>query len=558
MRARLMRGDDVRAAIEAELEQWPGASITFEGKGRGPHPKARLEFKPEEGDPLILRRAYSDQTEDRITILKNIADIRAALGTMGATRKAKPTAAGDEKAVAKYVKPNPGREQRPDPVERDLAAPRPTIGDKLVKVGLATTAMAAALVAVPGEVEAEPIARAAQEAAWQATADQVVDGIYFRMPDEVYHRVNRLSTSGIQRMCVSAGTFWEESWLNLNPRKLTEEQQERKEKTRILGRAYHCARLEPWDFDTRYGRKAGKADFDGIEGVLWNGTQVGEMLAEWGETKKRSGESVAEQCQRLVDCGYEHPIWPLEEARAEAALAGRIGLSAVDFDNIKIDMERLNKSREVAELLEDGQPEVSIFWTDRYGIQMKCRCDYLAASRWVDFKTFTNTQGKKLRQAINDAMRFNRYHIQAVTYRDGIEAVRVGGLQIVGEATDDERKLIAQIQVKPGELECWFVFQEKSGVPNLVGKRFNFFHVPASARMGEAGATEEQIERQREAVRTKTGIHIRAMGDIDDAKREYDLYSKVYPPGEPWGQVNPLSDFEDDDFPRNWLERHWS
>lgn len=126
-----MRGDDVRAAIEAEVAQWPGVSVTFEGKGRGPHPKARLEFKPEEGDPLILRRAYGDQTEDPITILKVLRDMRGVLAQLGAKRREEPTAEADEAAVKRYRKPNDGREKRPHPVEGEPGEDKPTIAEQL-------------------------------------------------------------------------------------------------------------------------------------------------------------------------------------------------------------------------------------------------------------------------------------------------------------------------------------------------------------------------------------------------------------------------------------------
>jgi hypothetical protein len=393
----------------------------------------------------------------------------------------------------------------------------------------------------------EPVSeeRAEALAKFQARVDSVVDGIYFGLPAEVYHAIPRLSASGLQKLCVSPATFWRGSWLDPD----RPEPDEDSTKAQVLGKAYHTARLEPELFDVLYVRQPTKADFP--KGTLFTATDMSKALEELG--LKKSG-SVAEQAERLVEAGYDGPIWHVAMAEWEEQRNGRTPIPAEYFDQITTDMERIHGNGDIAPLLTGGEPEVSIFWTDEHGLQMKCRVDYLTFNWWVDFKTFDNSRGKELAQAIFDAFRYNRYYVQGVTYRDGVEAIRTGGLQIQGDATDDQRKLVAQIQTKPGELECWYVFQEKGGVPNLLAYEFPFFDVPVTSRLNEIGASDEALAAGREGVRRSTLLHGKARTEIKRAKEQFYLYAQAYDPGKPWFPLQARGRFEDYEFNSFWLE----
>jgi hypothetical protein len=107
----------------------------------------------------------------------------------------------------------------------------------------------------------------------------------------------------------------------------------------------------------------------------------------------------------------------------------------------------------------------------------------------------------------------------------------------------------------PDELACWYIFQEKGGVPNLLAKEFPFYTVPLSTQLNNAITDDPERRAQAEAAtRTKSGLHIRAIQDCDKAKRDFLLYSEVYQPGEPWQPIDPVSSFSDLDFNSRWLE----
>jgi len=412
------------------------------------------------------------------------------------------------------------------------------------KVERPAAAKPAAKVAAPAQADDDQAARRAE---MQRRVDAIEDGIYFGLPSEIYHAVPRLSASGLQKLCVSAATFWRRSWLDPDRAELDEEATA----AQVLGKAYHTARLEPELFDQQYVRALEKSEFP--KATLFTGTDMGKALEALGE--KKTG-SVGEQAQRLVDAGYEGPIWQIALQEWEAARGDRIALPGKYFDQIATDMEQIRSNDEIAALLTGGAAEVSIFWTDKHGLRMKARMDYLRADMWDDLKTFANPNGKELEQAIADTIRYNRYHVQAVTYRDAAEAIRLGGLQIIGEATERERAIVAAIQIRPDELACWYVFKEKDGVPNLLAYEFDFFHVPEGTAMNNAIGDDQGAARQARVTRRPTDLYNRAIMDIDRAKRSFVLHSQAYEPGEPWFPIEAKRSTSALDFSTHWLEGH--
>lgn len=374
----------------------------------------------------------------------------------------------------------------------------------------------------------------------------IEDGIYFRMPAETYHAIPRLSASSIQKLLVSPATFWAGSWLDPDAAAFDEEAT----KAQILGKAYHVARLEPHLFDGLYVRELAKDEMP--EGTLFTGTEMGKALEEMG--LKKTG-SVSEQSERLVEGGFdESKLWHMQLAQWDAARDGRAPIAAKYFDDIKRDMERIRSSTQVADLLEGGAAEVSIFWTDDKGMKLKARLDYLQHRGWCDYKSFANPAGKHLEQCIADAFIYSRYHVQATHYRDAIEMVRTGQLSIIGEVEDHERELIEAVQLAD-ELACWYIFQEKGGVPNLLAKRLKFFEVPINTIAQDAIAkSDEHRQRVHDLTQTPSLWFVRAQREIRKAKRLFRTYSEVYAPGDPWLPFNPVGELSDMDFSSFWLD----
>lgn len=581
---------DYEEAFERECQHWPGTRVEFSQGGK--HQKAKFWFQGPTAE-YMLALTYPGTPSDAARGIHNaLAQARRTLKALGAKRDApEPSAEEDE---APYRKPNNGAAERPHPVAGEQAKPQPDVIDQLVGAGIAKQDAADVAraekvlagkpqpeapvrqpinIAEAVEVSDEPSERlvkhlrdcgfdisivgpVSRAGVIMAAVDMIEDGIYFGLPMEVYRNVPRLGATDLQRLNKSAGDFWAGSWLDPDRKDEADEEQK---KWKVVGSAYHCARLEPDQFEARYCRQPCKADFAdqaAEHGACWNGTEIGTMLGSMGHTKKRAEESVGEQGSRLEDAGFEGVIWPLIDARFQASKGDKIALEARVWDEIVRDMERLKGSADIHGMFTDaGASEVSVFWTDDNNIQRKARFDRLELDRWLDFKTFDNSRDKRLEQAIIDAVRFNRYYLTAASYFDAAEAVRVGGLQIRGEATDIERELIARLQIKPEHLECVFVFQQKSGIPNLLARTFRFFDVPDSIENSwDTGADEEAQARGHDATRRPTQIYAKGKAEIDYAKRLFAMYAQVYLPGEPWAPLEPMGSISDADFSPNWLE----
>ena len=545
-----MNKRDMEDALRREVEQWAGVEVEFaEPTGKG-HPKAKYSF----GGKMLSHPYASSPSDSAFGVRAMLGDHRRVLKKLGAERaKPEPSKEEDE---APYRKPNDGKAKRANPIKTGTAPVTPDLAEKLVDVGAASPEQA------KNAKDAQPIIIMRNEgpegtqeqpgddaikAAFEARIAAIVDGIYFDLPEDVYHAVPRLSSSGIQKICVSPATFWRGSWLDPERPDHDEEQTI----YQLLGKAYHVARLEPHLFESTYVRELDKSEAP--KGALITGDDMKKVLEEYGLPK--SGK-VLDQAERLADAGYPaNKLWPLIVKDWEAERGQRIPLPAKHYDQMVKDSERISKNAEIAPLLQGGEAEVSIFWTDEHGVQMKARVDYLTRDWWVDFKTFDNSRGKNVNQALVDAVRYNRYYIQAPVYREAIEQIRVGNLPIIEASTDDQRALIAAMAIRPGELQCWYVFQEKGGIPNLLAREFPFYSVPYTTLFNEAITDDEERKLAvREATKNRTALFIKGAGEVLQAKKLFELYRQVYEDGEPWFPIHSIGKFSDEDFHPYWLE----
>lgn len=383
------------------------------------------------------------------------------------------------------------------------------------------------------------------------------DGIYFDLPEASYHKIERLSASGIQNMLISPATFWAKSWMN-------PDRDDSDKPFQVIGRAYHTARFEPDQFEERFVVQLTPDDMP--EGSLLTDAEYKARLKDLGEPQTKAGEKVLERADRLeqalkawalandADPADRPQLWHIAEHEWQQTVGERAVISRSVFDDITRDAKRLRAMPEVAQLLTGGAAEVTVLWTDRAtGVQMKCRFDYLRPSGYTDFKTFENGRGKNLSQAITDAFMYNRYYIQAALYWYAAELIRSGELNVIGEHSKEQAALIAEIELRSAYMVPWYVFQEKGGVPNIIARRIELMPMHRSL---EAAATDDETADQ---VRAQFGepskLLVKANAEIQWAVRNFKNNADIFgTTGEPWFPTDPLGLIEDDDFSPYWLE----
>lgn len=380
------------------------------------------------------------------------------------------------------------------------------------------------------------------------------NGVYFGMPFDEYEKIERLSKSRIKLILISAADFWAESWLNPTPIKLTPEQEKRRKIARLLGKAYHCARLEPGAFHERFVREISPADFADVDGFLATGAAIEAELSERGQPKtSKDDKGVLGQARRLAALGYEGPIWHIEQAKWEAERHGRIAIPAEAFDQIEIDMDRIERVPEVHDALSGGFAEVSILYDcPDTGLPMKARLDYLRGDGWAEFKSFANSNGKELEQCLLDAIKFNGYYIDVTAYHEAVEAIRLGDLPVRWTADNepaDSFPYVALVNAIRGSslpLPHRLIFQQKGGVPNVLSRELMLFEETPEKLAGAA--------HDLDITTRPTMLMMKARAQIKRAKRTFMGYCDIYDRGEPWLPFDPHRRYGDLDFHPGWLE----
>jgi exodeoxyribonuclease VIII len=126
--------------------------------------------------------------------------------------------------------------------------------------------------------------------------------------------------------------------------------------------------------------------------------------------------AVAPAVNKRTNAGRE------ELAAFEAANAGRIILSPEDRDRVLRVRDAVHAHAGARALLQDGRPEVSLFWTDgEFQVPCKARLDYLrnADGGIVDLKTTQDASAEAFGRTIASFL----YHMQAAHYTSGAEHV---------------------------------------------------------------------------------------------------------------------------------------
>lgn len=366
------------------------------------------------------------------------------------------------------------------------------------------------------------------------------DGIYFDLDQGTYHEQPRLSASGICDMLVSIPTYWANSALNPD-----RETVDKDTFARILGRAYHTAMLEPDKLRDRFVQELDREDYPE---ALMNDTAVKEALAEIGLPKTKTGELAGDRAMRLMEAGYSGEIWSVLQADWEDERGDRQPIAAKYWRQIERDIQRIADNPEIAEKLGGGFAEVSVFWTDpATGIPMKARFDKLKPDYFLDLKSFQNPQGKPVNRCIIDQIMYNRYYIQARFYQRAVEAIKALDLGSGGYKWHPlQARLVEDIKTRTVPHRCFYLFQEKGGVPNLLLREIGLEGPPTGHDWNSIGADYDGPMAQ-------TVLAIKADVEINHAIKLYQQAIEAYGTEQPWYPFDMVDQYGDDDFPEFFL-----
>lgn len=385
------------------------------------------------------------------------------------------------------------------------------------------------------------------------------DGIYLDLPFDKYLALPRISSSSLTDLMEGPAAFWAGSWMN-------PDREDTDTDAAKLGRAYHCARLEPEKFESLYCRDLVQEDYLDPEGnlrLLTNGTQIGEALAALGlpKTSKDDG-GVRGQAERLQTERHNRgiddadPVWILErEAWERDVRKDREAISPKAWREIQVDAGRLRSNPEVAALISGGLSEVSILFTDpESGVRCKIRPDHLAPGWLTHVKTWdSKSRGKPGNIAVADAFRFNGFYRTGWFYHLGAAAIAEQDLRIRDNDGGLENRLdpvalsVIEAARKSPNLETWFLFLRRSGIPDIRARRVVWKRLPRGVVEQSINADTVGFHQTLSAIAMKADIEIRACLRL--FKESLEIFG-----GREWYPRDMIADLEDDDFNSFWLD----
>lgn len=335
-----------------------------------------------------------------------------------------------------------------------------------------------------GDTGSEPVADPILPPRHEGQPEFPAPGIYFGMPEEVYHSIPAASNSHLKRLSVSSMDAWADSWMNLD-------REEPEDKPHFnFGKAIHAFVLEGEAvYVDRYAVDLEYADYadenpivhtEQIKAAIGQFTepqpvkpvaggkqalidQLAELHRARGDTsfsldgnvndlKERirtfledapikpvlkieeddgeGGVTVrpavkSDWIDQLVSLSPDVKIWDRMVAQHRANHDGKLFIDALTDRRVRIAAKMILSHPQIKQAIEGGWPEVSVFWhCKKTGIPMKARFDMLKMRLIADLKSFANKVGKPIRSAINTAIASYRYNMQHVVYVEAAMAAR--------------------------------------------------------------------------------------------------------------------------------------
>ena len=260
------------------------------------------------------------------------------------------------------------------------------------------------------------------------------DGVYFGLPDDEYHADPALGSGDHKNLLFNPV---QAQWKRLDalrlalgmdsPKPKDDNGKEEETTFQAFGKALHVLVLEGREkFDSLYAPSPDKP-----EGMLVTKDQLREALG--GECDLPKSAALADHI-RLAKLHKIGPLLADWEAMREEALT-RVGedgetrklteiskrwASTFDLTDRLLDTPRESRGGQSIrqKVLVNGQPEVSVIWTDDTGLRLKARFDYLRIPATVDLKTFSMRDGREYVDNFASSIHTFAYDVQAAHYQD--------------------------------------------------------------------------------------------------------------------------------------------
>lgn len=346
-----------------------------------------------------------------------------------------------------------------------------------------------------------------------AGVELLPDGVYLHLPEEQYFPQGMGSTGWCKLYLRREGWWWSS---DLNP-----DHVDKPNEAKDFGHGFH-KRVGEGDaaYDACF---VAAPDKKAIPGLCITAEDVRAELLKHGLSPKKSatkGELIDLAHDRLPDL----PIWADIWNEFAKGLNGRTALSPQDDRAVRVMTDLLRADPEIGPLLRfshDHMPiaEISVIYTDEFGIRRRARLDLMLPSGTIDFKTMMgNFTGKPLAFSVPEIVAKMAYHVQMADHH----IARRRAYRFIAEgkvygASDAE---VAWLKRFPGEAPHW-------------GYAW-IFHQKPDAVEGKAPVVFPWWENFGD------DLHRRGLRCLYEAIATYRRCMAEFGPDRPWTRVEPL------------------
>lgn len=264
----------------------------------------------------------------------------------------------------------------------------------------------------------------------------ITQGIYFGMPENIYHATPHLGSSSVKQLYASPPDYWFGS--HMNPLRELEEDSN----AFRFGTALHHRIL--------HGEAYFKAHYTPLSGGNKDGSIEAQALKDWIASQGGVPSKLKSDNERMV-----------------AQEFGTTLIAQKVYEKIMVAAQMILKNPHLAQAFVGGWPEVSVFWQED-GVPCKARFDYLKSGAIVDLKSFASKQRiTQVDKWITNDLYNYRYDLQAAHYMEAYVAmagvVKAGA---VYAAPDAPRPADEWLMAAAGKIPQWaFVFYKTDGMP---------------------------------------------------------------------------------------------
>lgn len=262
--------------------------------------------------------------------------------------------------------------------------------------------------------------------------DLFPDGIFFGLSEEAYHALPRLGSTDHKKLLVNPVQWrWEkmvelrESLGLADPTPKEKEKASEQAVGKEFGTAVDMLLTNPEGFHRTYVEEPlpPKPLLTSIEAIR------NDLIEPSGLPKAAKRYDVVVEARHIgLKTGMLPEDW---EEQRKAILDGKVAISKrwvsiLALIDKMLDMGRADfDGQSVREaVLSNGQPQVSVLWTDERGVKCKCRFDYLRLKANIDIKTYAGREGQEPGEAFWSAVANFAYDMQAEHYSEGRRAMR--------------------------------------------------------------------------------------------------------------------------------------